>query len=145
MIFSRLSRVSPLGDVTGEVVLAALLMLLGLVMCAVEAIFDSAGVCTVEGGVLVAWLNVVLTVLGGVLGDETAPRGEFCGLVLVPLSDEGPCAFGETGPALLLGALKCSDPEGMYTEVVRGLDGGVVLFASIATVNEHVNKWRDDD
>jgi hypothetical protein len=54
MIFSRLSRVSPLGDVTGEVVLAALLMLLGLVMCAVEAIFDSAGVCTVEGGVLVA-------------------------------------------------------------------------------------------
>lgn len=144
MIFSRLSRVSPLGEVTGDVaVFGALLMLLGLVMCAVDAIFDSAGVCTVEGGVLVEGANVVLTVLGGVLGDEAAPRGEFCGLLLVPFIELGPCALGETGP-VLLGALKCSAPEGMYTEVVRCFDGGVVLLVSIAAANWHVKSHLSD-
>ncbi len=78
--------------------------------------------------------------LVGVVGDETAPRGEACGLLLVPLSEAGPCAFGDTGPVLLLGALKCSEPEGMYTEVVRDLAGGVVFFVSIAKGSQYYHQ-----
>jgi len=95
-------------------------------MCDVEAIFDNVGVCTVEGGVLVTGLNDTLELLFGDVGGETVARGEPCALPLVVLS--------EFGPELLLGALKCSEPEGMYTEVVRALAGGVVLFLSIAVV-----------